>query len=52
MSIYVKDREIDGAYFGKRVISAIYKGGRIIWEASIRLWKGKRVWKNKAKWKY
>lgn len=52
MSIYVKDREISGLYYGKRVVGAVYKGARLVWEAAIRIWKGKRVWKNKTKWKY
>lgn len=52
MGVYIKGKEITAIYVGKLAITAIYKGTTIIWEAALRIWKGKQVWKGKEKWKY
>ena len=52
MSIYIKNKEITAVYIGKKVVTAIYKGSVHIWEAALRIWKGKQIWKGKEKWKY
>lgn len=52
MSIYIKNKEITAVYIGKKVVTAIYKSSVLIWEAALRIWKGKQIWKGKEKWKY
>lgn len=52
MSIYIKNKEITAIYIGKKVVTAIYKSSVLIWEAALRIWKGKQIWKGKEKWKY
>lgn len=52
MSIYIKDKKITAIYIGKKAVTAIYKGSVLIWEAALRIWKGKQIWKGKEKWKH
>lgn len=52
MSIYIKDKKITAVYIGKKAVTAIYKGSVLIWEAALRIWKGKQIWKGKEKWKH
>lgn len=52
MGVYINGKEITAIYVGKLTITAIYKGTTLIWEAALRIWKGKQVWKGKEKWKY
>lgn len=43
MAVYINGKEITAIYVGKKVITAIYKGSTLIWEAALRIWKGKQV---------
>ena len=52
MAIHVNSKEITAIRVGKLAITAVYKGAILIWEADLRIWKGKQVWKGKEKWKY
>lgn len=52
MAIYINNKEITAVYIGKKVVTAIYKGSVLIWEAALRIRKGRQVWKGKEKWKY
>ena len=52
MALYIRGKEITAVYVGKKAITAIYRGGVLLWEAALRIWKGKQVWKRKEKWKY
>ena len=45
MAVYINGKEITAIYVGKKVITAIYKGSILIWEAALRIWKGKEKWK-------
>lgn len=52
MAIHVNGKEITAINVGKKSITAIYKGAVLIWEAALRIWKGRQIWKGKEKWKY
>lgn len=52
MAICIKDKKITAVYIGKKAVTAIYKGSVLIWEAALRIWKGKQIWKGKEKWKH
>lgn len=52
MAIYINNKEITAVYIGKKAVTAIYKGSILIWEAALRIWKGKQIWKGKKKWKH
>jgi hypothetical protein len=49
MALFFKDKEISSVYFGKQVIAAIYKGGKLLWEA-VRSCFGKGYWMNEYPW--
>lgn len=46
------NKEVVEVHWGQKVISAIYKGAVLVWEAALRIWKHKQVWKGKEVWKY
>lgn len=52
MAGYIGNKELTEVHFGAKVISAIYKGAKLLWEAALRMWKNKQVWKGKEVWKY
>lgn len=52
MSINIKKKETIAINITKRSITAVYKGLRLVWEAALRLWKGKQIWKGKETWKH
>ena len=52
MALYIRGKEITAVYVGKKAITAIYRGGVLLWEAALRIWKGKQIWKGKEIWKY
>lgn len=52
MAIQINGKEITAVHVGKFAITAIYKGSILVWEAALRIWKGKQIWKGKEKWKY
>lgn len=47
--IYIGDKEISLINVGNRAISAIYKAGRIIWQA-VRSCFGNGLWINNKPW--
>lgn len=49
MAIFKDGKEITGIYVGQRVITAAYKGARLVWEA-IRSCFGKGFWVNSYPW--
>ena len=49
MALYIRGKEITAVYVGKKAITAIYRGGVLLWEAALRIWKGKQIWKGKEK---
>ena len=50
MGIFKKDKEVIAIYSGKKAISAIYRGTKLIWEAISSCF-GKGFWSNTAPWK-
>lgn len=44
-----KQREVTGVYFGEKVITAVYKGSRLVWQA-IRSCFGNGFWINDKPW--
>lgn len=52
MALYFGKKEIIEVYLKNKSISAIYKGAKLLWEAALRVWKGKQIWKGKETWKH
>lgn len=44
--------ELTDLFIGTDRILSIFLGTTLIWEAALRIWKGRQVWKGKEKWKY
>lgn len=56
MPLYWKDKEIVGVYRGERVISAIYRGSQLVWQAirscfGAGFWRGDKPWIGSDAWK-
>lgn len=49
MAIFIDGKEVTAVNFGKRAITAVYKGARLVWEA-IRSCFGKGFWANSLSW--
>jgi hypothetical protein len=49
MAIFIDGKEVTAVNFGKRAITAVYKGARLVWEA-IRSCFGKGFWINTYSW--
>lgn len=49
MGIFKKDKEITAIYFGKKAISAVYRGAKLIWQA-IRSCFGAGYWVDDKPW--
>lgn len=47
-----RTQELQAVHWGNLTISAVYKGAVLLWEAALKIWKGKQVWKGKEVWKY
>ena len=47
--IYKNEKEITGIYVADKVITAVYAGARIVWEA-IRSCYGKGYWADERPW--
>lgn len=50
------NKEITAVYYGRRVISAIYKGARLVWQAvrscfGAGMWVDVKPWVNEEIWK-
>ena len=52
MASFFGKTETTGVRIGKTTIEAIYIGLTAVWEAALRIWKGKQVWKGKETWKH
>lgn len=55
--IYKDSKEIAIIYYGTKTITAIYKGGILIWQAikscfGSGVWVSRKPWLGKEKWKY
>jgi hypothetical protein len=56
MSIRINDREVTAVRYGSRVIAAVYRGGRLLWQAvsscfGAGWWVNSRPWSDKEGWK-
>ena len=56
MSIYIKRKEISSVFYKNKIITSIYKGTRLIWEAinscfGKGFWINTKAWNNKDGWK-
>lgn len=54
--IYKGSKDVSARYFGKKVVTAVYKGARLVWEAvsscfGSGMWSGQRAWKDLDGWK-
>jgi hypothetical protein len=49
MGIFKKDKEVTAIYIGKKAISAVYRGAKLVWEA-IRSCFGNGYWVNSLPW--
>lgn len=49
MGIFKKNKEVTAIYVGKKVVSAVYRGAKLIWEAISSCF-GKGFWNNSAPW--
>lgn len=54
--IYKDGKEVTGIFVGKQVITAVYKGATLAWEAvkscfGKGFWINKKEWSNKDGWK-
>lgn len=52
MASFFGKHEITGIRLGKQAIEALYIGLEAIWEAALRVWKGRQLWKSKETWKH
>ena len=52
MASFFGKYEITGIRLGKQAIEALYIGLEAIWEAALRIWKGRQLWKSKETWKH
>ncbi len=43
-------KEITGIYAGSRVISAVYHGASMVWQALENVWRGLAAWRGKEPW--
>lgn len=56
MSIIKNNKEVANIAYGSRIISAVYKGAKLIWEAinscfGKGFWINEKPWNNKDGWK-
>ena len=56
MPIFKDNKEITAVYYGKKVISTIYKGTKLVWEAisscfGAGRWSGDKPWSGSDAWK-
>lgn len=49
MGIFFNNKEVTAIYLGKRAISAVYRGAKLVWQA-IRSCFGKGYWINTYSW--
>ena len=55
--LYVKNgKEVTAVYVGRRVVSAIYRGGVLVWQAvrscfGSGFWRNDKPWRNDEGWK-
>lgn len=56
MAIFFKDKEITSLSFGNKVISYVYYGGKLVWEAfrscfDKGFWVNDQQWNNNTAWR-
>lgn len=56
MGIFFKDKEITAIFIGKKAISAVYYGARLVWQAvrscfGSGKWIGEKPWLGDETWK-
>lgn len=56
MAAYHGDKELTGITFGERVITAVYYGARLVWQAvrscfGAGFWVNEKPWLNDEGWK-
>lgn len=49
MAIKINNKNVEGVFFGKKLINKIYHGALVVWEA-IKSCFGSGYWINKAPW--
>jgi len=52
MAGFLGTKEFIAVYHGKKIVNAIYKGAKVVWEAALRIWKPTQLWKENETWKY
>lgn len=57
MAIFRNGKEVTAVYLGERVISAVYHGAQLVWQAvrscfGSGRWFGKKRWLGKERWRY
>lgn len=52
MAIHRRGKDIENIHWNNKIITSVYHGLRLVWDAFLRIWKGKQVWKGKKTWKY
>ena len=48
--IYKKGKETSAIYLGNKVISAVYHGTVLVWQALRDVWIGRGVWRGNEVW--
>lgn len=43
-------REITSVSIGRRTISAVYRGARLVWQALEDVWHGVTAWRSNEQW--
>ncbi len=52
MAIHRNRTDIENIHWNNKTITSVYHGFKLVWDAFLRIWKGKQVWKGKKTWKY
>lgn len=47
--IFIGNKELESSFIGRRIVTQIYKGVKLIWEA-IKSCFGAGFWKNESPW--
>lgn len=50
MMIEINGHAVTGIFRGSRAVSAVYHGGRLVWEALSSMWRGAERWASSQKW--
>ena len=52
MAIHRNSKDTENIHWNNKIITSVYRGLVLIWDAFLRIWKGKQTWKGKKNWKY